>query len=142
MRQFNLIGVYSVSDTFCPPAPASRRYNWIPPGMPYTFGIEKVKNRLAAALLFECKWTERFVVLLGSTTEFEVGFNAAPIQDLESVEDLFRAYEPQSIYPESTSPRTMSSSTMVGNRCIQIKVYAEIVSKTKYYMVDIHIRGN
>ena len=111
--------------------------------MLYTFGIKEANNRLAAALLFDCSWVQRFVVLLGSTMGCGVGFNVALLPSLKPVEHLHRAYKPNRLSPQSVNPRVISSSTIVGEHWIQVEVETLIVSQTKYYMVDFTIQyGN
>ena len=128
---YRLISVYSQSDAFHPPASSAQLCDWTPDNTRHTFRIRKLKNQLAAALLFELSGGKRFVVLLGSTTEFDVGFSAAPMQNLESVEELHRAYEPQ----------RMGSAVTFEDFWIRVDIETNIFSQAKYYMVDISI-GN
>ena len=61
------------------PAPILTSQRWPPARGPYTFKISRGNNRLAAALLLERIDGERLGILLGSTTDFGVGFEAASI---------------------------------------------------------------
>lgn len=113
------------------PVPLLSSYTkrWIPDRMPSTLKISKEAGRLAGALLLERNDGERLVILLGSTTDFGVGFEVVSMSDIESVEELQRAF----------NPRVPGTNLVLEHH--QVRVYAEprIHAGAKYYMVDIVI---
>lgn len=98
-----------------------------------TFKIIKKAGQLAGALLLERIDGERFVILLGSTTEFEVGFEAAPLFDMGSF-DLEK-------FQKSFNPRASGMNIVLENHRVRVSAEPWIIEGMKYYMVDIAVEA-
>lgn len=97
------------------------------------FRINKVAGRLAGALLLERIDGERLVILLGSTTEFGVGFEAASLFDIECF-DLEK-------FTKSFNPRALGTNIVLENHQVRVSAETRIIEGVKYYMVDIVVEA-
>lgn len=97
------------------------------------FKINKVAGRLAGALLLERIDGERLVILLGSTTEFGVGFEAASLFDIEWL-DLEK-------FKKSFNPRALGTNIVLENHQVRVSAETRIIEGVKYYMVDIVVEA-
>lgn len=97
------------------------------------FKINKVAGRLAGALLLERIDGERLVILLGSTTEFGVGFEAASLFDIE----CFDLEE----FKKSFNPRALGTNVVLENHQVRVSGETWIIEGVKYYMVDIVVEA-
>ncbi len=97
------------------------------------FKINKVAGRLAGALLLERIDGERLVILLGSTTEFGVGFEAASLFDTECL-DLEK-------FKKSFNPRALGTNIVLENHQVRVSAETWIIEGVKYYMVDIVVEA-
>lgn len=77
------------------PTPILTSQRWPPARRLYTFMISKGISRLAGALLLEHVDDERPVTLLGSTTDFGVGFEVVSMSDIDNLEELQETFRPQ-----------------------------------------------
>lgn len=98
-----------------------------------TFKIIKKAGRLAGALLLERIDGEKLVILLGSTTEFEVGFEAASLFDMGSF-DLEK-------FQKSFNPRASGTNIVLENHRVRVSAESWIIEGVKYYMVDIAVEA-
>lgn len=127
---YKLIRVFS-SSTEDRPAPILTSQRWPPARRQYTFKIIKGNSRLAGALLLERDDGEKLVILLGSTTDFEVGFEVASTSNFEDWEELQRSFNPQ-------APGTNMVSE---NHRVRVNVEPQIHEGVKYYMVDLVVQA-
>ena len=97
------------------------------------FKINKGAGRLAGALLLERIDGERLVILLGSTTEFGVGFEAASLFDIERF-DLEK-------FQKSFNPRALGTNIVLENHQVRVSAETRIIEGVKYYMVDIIVEA-
>lgn len=88
---------------------------------------------MAGALLLERIDSERLVILLGSTTEFEVGFEAASLFDMGSFE--------LEKFQKSFNPRASGTNIVLENHRVRVSVEPWIIEGVKYYMVDIAVEA-
>lgn len=98
-----------------------------------TFKIIKKAGRLAGALLLERIDSERLVILLGSTTEFEVGFEASSLFDMGSFE--------LENFQKSFNPRASGTNIVLENHRVRVSAEPWIIEGVKYYMVDIAVEA-
>lgn len=98
-----------------------------------TFRISKEAGRLAGALILERTDGERLVILLGSTTEFEVGFEATSLCDI--------GYFDFEKFQKSFNPRAPGTNIVLENHQVRVNATPRIDSRTKYYMVDIFVEA-
>ena len=98
----------------------------------YTFQMRLGNDRLAGILILERDDHEKLVILLGSTPDFGVGFEAISMSDVENLEDLRESFCPQ------------ASGTLMALRDHQVRVSADrpqIHNGAKYYMVDLEVEA-
>lgn len=98
---------------------------------PYTFKISKGSSRLAGVLLLERIDGERLVILLGSTTDFGVGFDIASMPDVENLEEL----------QSSFNPRAPGTNMALKSHQVRVNAHPQIHDGAKYYMVDIVVEA-
>ena len=98
---------------------------------PSTFRISKGDCQLAGVLLLERSDGERLGILLGSRTDFEVGFEAASMSDVGSLEELQRSFDPQ-------APGT---DLLLKDHKVRVNVEEQVHRSAKYYMVDITVEA-
>lgn len=93
--------------------------------------ISKGSSRLAVTLLLERHDHERLVIMLGSTTDFGVGFEVASMSDDTNLKELQEAFRPK-------APGTRMD---VRNHQVRVSVDPQIHNGNKYYMVDIDVEA-
>lgn len=98
-----------------------------------TFKICKEPGRLAGALLLEHTDGEILVILLGSTTEFGVGFEAASLSDIGCFE--------LSKFQKSFNPRSLGTNIVLENHQVRVNAEPWIIEGVKYYLVDIVVEA-
>ena len=113
------------------PAPVMTTRRWPADRSPYTFKISKRNCQLAGVLLLERSDSERLAILLGSRTDFEVGFEAASMPDVGSLEELQRSFDPQ-------APGT---DVLLEDHKVRVDVEEHVQYSNKYYMVDIIVEA-
>ena len=99
--------------------------------MPYTFKISRGSNRLAGVLLLKRVDDEKFAIMLGSTTDFGVGFDVAPMPDDENLERL----------QDSFNPRPPGTDMVLKNHQVRVNVQEQVYQGAKYYMVDLNVKA-
>ncbi|MCJ1458501.1 hypothetical protein MMC28_008874 [Mycoblastus sanguinarius] len=127
---YKLIQVIS-GQTVSAPNLSSETQRWVPARMRCTFKISKESSRLAGALLLERIDGERLVILLGSTTDFGVGFEVASMFDIENFEKLQKSFNPQ----------TPGTNMVLKDHQVRINTHPRIHGRVKYYMVDIVVEA-
>lgn len=127
---YKLIQTISCSSTAAPPLRFSESWTG---KLNSIFKINKVAGRLAGALLLERIDGEKFVILLGSTTEFGVGFEAASLFDIESF-DLEK-------FKKSFNPQALGTSIVLENHRVDVNAETWIIEGVKYYLVDIVVKA-
>ena len=75
--------------------------DWIPRGMPSVLKISKKGGHLAGTLIFKRTDGELLAILLGSTGNFGVGFNAVSESETGMLDDRRCTFEPKA--PEQPS---------------------------------------
>ena len=113
------------------PAPVLTSQRWPPDRTPCTFKISKGNCQLAGVLLLERYDDERLAILLGSRTDFGVGFAAASMSDVGSLEELQKSFNPQ-------APGT---DVVLGGHKVRVDVEERVHQGAKYYMVDIIVEA-
>lgn len=113
------------------PKPVWTSQRWPPAGNPRIFEISKGGGNLAGALLLERHDGERLVILLGSTTDFEVGFQVLSISDITDYEELKRSFRPQK------AGRLMAMEY----HKVRVSFDPQIHHGVKFYMVDIFVEA-
>ncbi len=108
---------------------SSHTQQWVPTNVPSTFKISKENNRLSGALELERKDGERLVILLGSASDFGVGFDAVSMSDFENIKDLQGSF----------TPHAPGTNLVLKNHQVRIAADPWIHSGAKYYMVDFFI---
>ena len=98
---------------------------------PRTFEISKGGSSLAGALEFKRNDGERLVILLGSTTDFGVGFQVASVSDITEYEQLKRSFCPQEA----------GTTVDTGAHIVRVTFDPQIHHGVKYYMVDIFVEA-
>ena len=98
---------------------------------PRTFEIIKGGSNLAGALEFKRNDGERLVILLGSTTDFGVGFQVASISDTTDYEQLKRSFCPQEV----------GTTVVMRDHKVRVTFDPQIHNGVKYYMVDIFVEA-
>ena len=127
---YKLVATHSFSRRSAPkPVLISQR--WPPARNPRTFMISKGSSSLAAALLLERHDGKRLVILLGSTTDFGVGFQVPSISDITDYEELKRSFRPQ----KAGTPVVMKYHE------VRVTFDPQIHHGVKYYMVDIFVEA-
>ncbi len=128
--RYKLIGAVVPSKSSDPsPVLTSRR--WPPGPKTYTFQISKKDCQLAGVLLLERSDDKRLTILLGSRTDFGVGFEAAPNRDIGNLEELQRSFKPQ-------APGT---DVVLEDHKVCVNVEPQVHGGAKYYMVDIIVEA-
>jgi hypothetical protein len=110
--------------------------SWIPSAFPYTFRITKGANRLAGAIILERNDEAGVLIMLGSSSGFQVGFDAMDLRDIkiepdnktsfQKIEDLFE-------------PNPFNTYLTLDRHRVRANAEPRIHSAAKYYMVDIHV---
>ena len=113
-----------------PPARDQRPFE-TPVTKPRTFEISKGGSNLAGALLLERHDGERLVILLGSTTDFGVGFQVPSISDITDYEELKRSFRPQKA----------GRPVVTKYHEVRVSFDPQIHHGVKYYMVDIFVEA-
>ena len=118
------------------PKPVLISQRWPPASNPRTFEISKGGSNLAGALLLERHDGERLVILLGSTTDFGVGFQVPSVSDITvsditDYEELKRSFRPQ----KAGRPVVMKYHE------VRVSFDPQIHHGVKYYMVDIFVEA-
>lgn len=113
------------------PAPVLTSQKWPPNKDTYNFKITKGNRRLAGALLLERVDGERLVILLGSTTDFAVGFQVLALSNIDSPEELQRAFNPQ----------VPGTNLALENHQVRVNADPRVYAGVKCYMVDIVVEG-
>lgn len=115
------------------PAPIfpSRHYGWIPAGMPFTFKIIKGSSRLAGALVLRRHDGEMLVIMLGSTADWGVAFDAAAMTEWEGFEKLGESFRPQ-------APGTFRD---LYKHRVRVDAELQIHSGVEYHLVDISVQA-
>ena len=128
-EDYNLIKAYAFKvDT---PTPVLTSQRWPAGRSPYTFKISKRTCQLAGVLLLGRSDGERLAILLGSRTDFEVGFEAASMSDVGSLEELQKSFDPQ-------APGT---DILLEDHKVRVNVEEQVHERAKYYMVDIVVEA-
>ena len=86
---------------------------------------------MAGALLLERTDDERLVIMLGSSTNFEVGFDVASISNIENLQELQRSFNPQ----------TPGTEMVLKNHQVCVNADPQIHHGAKNYMVDIVVEA-
>ena len=113
------------------PKPVLISQPWPPAKTPRTFEISKGGTNLAGALSLERDDGKRLVILIGSTTEFGVGFEVAPISDIPDYEQLKRSFRPQEA----------GTTVVMEDHKVRVTFDPQIHHGVKYYMVDIFVEA-
>jgi hypothetical protein len=104
---------------------------------PSTFSIARGANQLTVAIVLEyVPDGEKLVVMLGSSIDFQVGYDAAALSDLDisrqtpfqGFYSLFKAHDPKSC-----------GGIELKNHDVRVKMDSKISGANKYYMVDVEI---
>ena len=127
-EDYKLIKAYPMR--FDRPAPIQTSRRW-QGRILYTFKISKEDCQLAGVLLLRRSDGERLAILLGSRTDFEVGFSAASMSDDGSLEKLQRSFDPQ-------APGT---DILLEDHKVRVNVEEQVHARGKYYMVDIMVEA-
>ena len=128
---YELIRIVSSSPKHMPaPLLSSHTQQWVKRWQS-TFKISKENGRLAGALLFERIDGERLIVLLGSTTDFGIGFEVASASDIENYVEL----------KESFNPQPPGNVMALKNHQVRVNAEPRVHAGVKYYMVDIVIEA-
>ena len=125
---YKLIKAYSKADT---PASVLTSQRWPADRSPYTFKISKGNCQLAGVLLLGRSDGERLAILLGSRTDFGVGFEAASVAEVGSLVELQKSFDPQ-------APGT---DVVLENHKVRVDVEEWVHEGAKYYMVDISVEA-
>ena len=104
--------------------PTSRR-------SPLVFNISKGSRELAGTLLIEDAHGWRFAILLGSTSDLGIGFEAIHGPDLEDLEHLVSMF----------SPQAPGANMGLGFCQVRVNATPQVYSEVKYYMVDIVVES-
>ena len=126
---YKLIKTISSSSDQVLPVLTSKR--WPPGRRPCTFTINKGSSRLAVILLLERHDNEKLIIMLGSTTDFGVGFEVASMSDDSDLKELQESFRPQ-------APGT---HMVMRNHQVRVSVDPQIHNGNKYYMVDIDVEA-
>lgn len=118
------------------PKPVWISQRWPPADKPRTFEITKGGSNLAAALLLERHDGERLVILLGSTTDFGVGFQVPSISDI-TISDI-TDYEQ---LKGSFRPQKAGKPVVMKYHEVSVRFDPQIHHGVKYYMVDISVKA-
>ena len=86
---------------------------------------------MAGVLLLGRHDDENLVIMLGSTTDFGVGFEVASMSDDTNLEELQESFRPQ-------APGT---HTVMRNHQVRVSVAPQIHNGNKYCMVDIDVEA-
>lgn len=113
------------------PSPVLTSKRWPPGFKTYTFKISKGDCQLAGVLLLERFDEKRLAILLGSRTDFGVGFEAASNCDTGNLEGLRRSFNPQ-------APGT---DVVLEDHKVCVSVEPQVHGGAKYYMVDISVEA-
>ena len=104
---------------------------------PSTFGIARGAHQLTLAMILEhVPDSERLVVMLGSSIDFRVGYDAAALSELDidsqnqfdSFQSYFQAREPDSC-----------GEIVLQNHTVKVKINNLVFRASKYYMVDVEM---
>lgn len=107
------------------------------PLSPSTFSIARGAHQLTVGMILEYVPTsEQLVVMLGSSIDFRVGFDAVALSDItldepslfESLFSRFQARDPD-----------IRGDIELRNHCVKVKIDSLIHGPNKYYMVDVEI---
>lgn len=108
---------------------SSHTKRWIPAQFPCTFKIsnEKLTSQLVGALLMERLDRERLVILLGSSTDFEIGFDVASMSNVDDFEELQKSF----------NPKAPGIKMKLEKHQVRVNADSRIHAGAKYYMIDI-----
>ena len=84
---------------------------------------------MAGVLLLGRSDGERLAILLGSRKDFRVGFEAASVSEVRSLEELQKSFDPQ-------APGT---DVVLEDHKVRVDVEERVHEGAKYYMVDINV---
>ena len=98
---------------------------------PLTFKIDLRSDRLAGMLLLERDDHERLAILLGSTSDFGVGFQAIPMSDDQVLDDVHAPFRPQP--PEKLMH--------LPDHRVRVSAHPQIHNGAKYYMVNLEVEA-
>jgi Heterokaryon incompatibility protein (HET) len=118
---------FPVSDDVPKPISLHARH-WGPSSMRFTFKINKGSNLLAGALLLERKDGQRLIIMFGSRTGFEVGFDVAAKSSIISKE-----------LQNSFSPHAAGVWMFLEHHQVRAETEVQIHSGVKYYLVDFFV---
>ncbi len=113
------------------PSPVLTSRRWPPGPKTYTFKISKGDCQLAGVLLLERFDDKRLTILLGSRTDFGVGFEATSNREIGNLEELQRSFNPQ----------TPGTDVVLEDHKVCVNVEPQVHGGAKYYMVDIIVEA-
>jgi hypothetical protein len=129
----NVVTSHTENSKQAPPSITSRApvQEWV--SGRFTFSTAKEARHLAVAIIFE-RAGEQLVIMLGSTVDFQVGFDSAAVTELEL--NRLALFESSQSYFDPTEPGTAMS---LENHQVKVSMDPVISGGNKYYMVDIEL---
>ena len=112
--------------------------NWIPTGKPFTFSINKGANQLSAAILLERHDKTRLLIMLGSSSGFQVAFDALDLWDSDIAPEDLDSLETLKDY---FVPKTLGTYVKLDNHRVRVSAEPRVHSAMKYYMVDLQVEA-
>ena len=128
-----------VATTFAPtqanevshlPKITTHALTWLTKMSPGVYKIVKGAGRLTAALLFRRPYDdEYFALMLGSITDFEVGFDIRKMDQLGSLEEMQTYFQ----------PKPAGTPMVLKYHRVRVDVMERVAAGTKIYVIDIDI---
>lgn len=110
----------------------ARARSWVPKGLPFVFQVVKGAIQLSGALIFERIDGERLIVMLGSTSDFGIGFDVAPLPTDEKLPIEGRLWY---------EPKELGEYVIVRDHRVRVDATIQVLSGIKYYMVDVTVEA-
>lgn len=131
------LSIYSMERAVCAikPSVASeifrvQREPWS--DVPLVYQIDKTEGALTAGILVRRVFDqESFILMLGSSSEFDVGFGVCEGISIESIGELQREF----------NPRTAGTPMELEYHTVRISVEERVQSDQKIYLVDVEIEA-
>lgn len=116
--------------------------NSMAPGGLSSYKISKADNQLAAALVFKRFDGTKLFVLMGSATDYEVGFDVVEEHQMKLVRDSdgFEELEHlQRIFKPREDTTEVLTEMSVDDHRVEVRQYTRVQQGVKYYLIHIDI---
>jgi hypothetical protein len=111
---------------------------WIPDRFPYIFSINKGANQLSAAIILERHDKARLLIMLGSSSGFNVAFDTKDFRDTKAGNDVRYFFDD---FKEDFIPKAMGTYVKLDSHRVRVTAEPRVIAAVKYYLVDIQVEA-